>query len=71
MAGDLTLAGVFQGFWWGSLLPWDVSVEGSNPFWIVRVFAGLAMFGGQVVFAYNIFKTWRASRAENQLAPAA
>lgn len=67
MASDLTLAGVFQGFWWGSLLPWDVSVEGSNPFWIVRVFAGLAIFGGQIVFAYNLFKTWQAARAIREL----
>ena len=31
MAADLTLAGVFQGFYWASLQPWDVSVDGSMP----------------------------------------
>jgi len=62
MAADLTLAGVFQGFWWGSLLPWETSIDGSIPFWIVRVFAGLAMFAGQIVFVWNIYMTWRDSR---------
>jgi cytochrome c oxidase cbb3-type subunit 1 len=63
MASDLIMAGVFQGFWWGALLPWEVSIEGSMPFWIIRVFAGLAMFIGQIVFAANIFLTWKDSRA--------
>lgn len=56
---DLTLAGVFQGFFWGSLQPWEVSVDGSHPFWVVRLFAGLAIIGGQVVFVYNLWQTWR------------
>jgi cytochrome c oxidase cbb3-type subunit 1 len=62
MALDLTLAGVFQGYYWASLQPWEVSVEGSQPFWIVRVFAGLAMMAGQVCFFVNLYKTWRLSR---------
>ncbi|MBI3467332.1 MAG: cbb3-type cytochrome c oxidase subunit I, partial [Planctomycetes bacterium] len=57
---DLGLAGMFQGFYWASLLPWDVSVDGSQPFWIVRVFAGLAIIGGQGCFVYNLYKTYRA-----------
>lgn len=56
---DLTLAGVFQGFFWGSLQPWEVSVDGSYPFWVTRLFAGLAIIGGQVVFIYNLWRTWR------------
>ena len=63
MAVDLTLAGVFQGYYWGSLEPWDVSVDGSMPFWILRVFAGLAMLAGQVCFLYNIYRTWLLSQA--------
>lgn len=62
MATDLTLAGVFQGYWWASLQSWDVSTEGSFPFWIVRIYAGLAMFIGQLLFVYNIYKTWKLSR---------
>lgn len=58
---DLTLAGVFQGYWWASLQPWDVSTDGSYPFWVVRVFAGLMMFGGLLCFLTNIYKTWSSS----------
>jgi cytochrome c oxidase cbb3-type subunit 1 len=54
---DLTLAGIFQGFYWGSLQEWDVSVSGSQNFWVVRLFAGLAMFAGLLVFLYNIYRT--------------
>ncbi len=62
MATDLTLAGVFQGYWWASLQPWEVSTEGSFPFWMVRIYAGLAMFIGQIIFVYNICMTWQLSR---------
>lgn len=59
---DLTMAGVFQGYWWTSLQPWDVSVDGSQPFWIVRLFAGLMIIAGVVVFLYNIYKTWQSAK---------
>jgi cytochrome c oxidase cbb3-type subunit 1 len=59
---DLGLAGMFQGYFWASLLPWDVSVDGSQPFWIVRLFAGLAIIGGQLCFFYNLYRTLTASR---------
>jgi len=54
---DLTMAGLFQGWSWSSMQVWDHSTEISKPFWIVRVFAGLSMFGGQLVFIYHIFLT--------------
>jgi cytochrome c oxidase cbb3-type subunit 1 len=57
---DLGLAGMFQGFFWASLLPWDVSVDGSQPFWIIRLFAGLAIIGGQLCFFYNLYRTLTA-----------
>ncbi|MCO6455532.1 MAG: cbb3-type cytochrome c oxidase subunit I [Pirellulaceae bacterium] len=60
MASDLILAGVFQGYFWAALQPWDVSVVASQPFWITRVFAGLAMFGGFLCFLYNFWMTWSA-----------
>lgn len=59
MFGDLTLAGIFQGYYWSSLQSWDVSVDGSQPFWIVRLFAGLGMIGGQLCFFYNIYRTYQ------------
>jgi cytochrome c oxidase cbb3-type subunit 1 len=60
---DLTLAGVFQGYYWASLQPWDVSTEGSQPFWITRVFAGLTMFAGLLCFLVNLWMTWRGAEA--------
>ncbi len=59
---DLTLAGMFQGVSWASMQPWESSTSVSQPFWIVRVFAGLAMFGGVAVFWFNIVKTLRLVR---------
>jgi cytochrome c oxidase cbb3-type subunit 1 len=53
------LAGVFQGYYWASLQPWDASVEGSLGFWQVRSVAGLAMFGGYLCFLYNLWMTLR------------
>jgi cytochrome c oxidase cbb3-type subunit 1 len=55
---DLTLAGVFQGYYWVSLQPWDASVDGSQPFWITRLFAGLTIIAGQICFVYNLTRTW-------------
>jgi cytochrome c oxidase cbb3-type subunit I len=54
---DLTLAGIFQGYHWVSLNSWDVSTDVSHNFWVVRIFAGLGMFGGLLCFIYNIYKT--------------
>lgn len=54
---DLTMAGLFQGWSWSSMQYWDHSTQVSHPFWVVRVFAGLAMFGGLLVFIYNIYRT--------------
>ncbi len=62
MAADLTLAGVFQGYYWASLQQWEVSVDGSMPFWMLRVVAGLAMLAGQLCFFWNLYQTWRVSR---------
>ena len=69
MVGDLTMAGLFQGWSWGSLQPWDASIEVSQPFWVLRIFAGLAMFAGLLVFFYNIWMTWRGAE-ETSVVPA-
>lgn len=61
MFGDLALLGVFQGYWWASLQPWDVMTDGSQPFWITRVFSGLAMAAGFICFLINLWKTYRGA----------
>ena len=58
MSADLIVLGVFQGLSWSSLLPWDASIDLSIPFWAVRLVAGLLMFLGLLVFAFNIARTW-------------
>lgn len=56
---DLTLAGLFQGWSWSSLQPWEESVRISLPFWWVRILAGFAIITGQVCFWYNLYRTYR------------
>ena len=70
MASDLILCGLFQGWSWSALQPWEQSVEVSFPFWMVRVWAGLAMFGGLLVFLWNIYMTWK-TREEVEMSSAA
>jgi cytochrome c oxidase cbb3-type subunit 1 len=60
---DLTFAGLFQGYYWASLQPWDASLDGSYPFWMIRLFAGLTIIAGQLCFVVNLWKTWRLSRS--------
>ena len=72
---DLSLAGMFQGFYWAALQPWEVMLENSQPFWITRIFAGLAMFIGFLCFIWNIWMTLRtvpeeSSEFDRALAPA-
>jgi cytochrome c oxidase cbb3-type subunit 1 len=55
---DLGLAGVFQGYYWSALQPWQDAVNGSQPFWITRTFAGLMMFSGFLCFVYNLLRTY-------------
>ncbi len=61
MALDLMLGGLFQGLSWASLQPWDSSINVSIPFWAVRLVAGLVMFGAQILFCWNLYKTWQKS----------
>jgi len=70
MFSDLTLVGILQGYYWSSLQPWDVSVDGSQPFWIVRVFAGLMLFSGLLCFLSNIYHTARGPAADPSASPA-
>ncbi len=66
MIVDLTLAGLFQGYSWAALDPWEDSLNYSKPFWWVRIPAGLAILVGQTLFAMNIWVTWRAARVQRQ-----
>jgi cytochrome c oxidase cbb3-type subunit 1 len=63
MSFDLITLGVFQGLSWSSLMPWDVSIDISFPFWAVRLVAGLMMFAGLLLFFVNIAGTWVSARA--------
>jgi cytochrome c oxidase cbb3-type subunit 1 len=69
MAADLILLGLFQGWSWAALEPWDVSVDFSQPFWVLRVLAGLAMFGGLIAFLTNIVLTLRGSVSQPAVQP--
>jgi cytochrome c oxidase cbb3-type subunit 1 len=60
---DLTMAGVFQGFSWAAMQPWQDMLTFSQPFWITRVFAGLLMFFGYLCFIYNIYLTLHRAEA--------
>jgi len=70
MASDLILGGLFQGWSWAALQPWDASIEVSQPFWAVRIVAGMAIFGGQLAFLYNVYRTWQQATPAPALAPA-
>jgi cytochrome c oxidase cbb3-type subunit 1 len=66
MAADLTLLGLFQGWSWAALEPWDASTEISHPYWVLRAVAGLAMFAGLLAFLLNIRLTYRAAKAHSR-----
>jgi cytochrome c oxidase cbb3-type subunit 1 len=57
------MAGLFQGYYWASLQPWEASTIGSYPFWVTRVFAGLMMFAGFLCFLANLRATFAAGRS--------
>ena len=70
MSADLIVAGPFQGLSWSSLLPWEVSVEFSIPFWAVRLVAGTLMFSGLLVFLFNIAMTYAQAKKVSESAMA-
>jgi cytochrome c oxidase cbb3-type subunit 1 len=71
MAGDLILGGLFQGWSWAALQPWESSIHVSIPFWSVRIVAGLVMFLAQIIFIMNFYMTWRTSIARRKESTAA
>jgi len=54
---DLVMAGLVQGFQWRDLNSWEASLVASTPFWLVRLFSGIAIMVGQFIFASNIVMT--------------
>jgi cytochrome c oxidase cbb3-type subunit 1 len=58
----LTFAGLFEGWSWMGLQPWEDSLALAMPWWITRLFAGLAIIAGQGCFFWNLYKTWQLSR---------
>ena len=54
---DLTAAGVVHGYMSQSMTPWMDIVEALKPFWGVRTFAGGMILIGQLMFAYNLYRT--------------
>ncbi|MEE8448107.1 MAG: cbb3-type cytochrome c oxidase subunit I, partial [Thermodesulfobacteriota bacterium] len=62
----LISAGLLQGYLWKGLSPWEDSLRFSVPFWAFRSFSGLMIFAGQVLLAWNMWKTARAPAAQVQ-----
>jgi cytochrome c oxidase cbb3-type subunit 1 len=58
----LVLAGIFQGFSWAALEPWEDSLTVSLPYWWLRLVSGLAIIAGQVCFGVNLYQTFRQAR---------
>jgi cbb3-type cytochrome oxidase subunit 1 len=68
MFADLLVAGLVQGFQWRALSTWEESIVASVPFWAIRTFSGLAIALGQVLFAWNLWKS-RGSEATSPMVP--
>lgn len=62
MAADLIMLGSFRDTPGPLFKPWEASVDASYGFWVLRIWAGLSMFLGQVAFLYNLYKTWQISK---------
>ncbi|GIX05551.1 MAG: cytochrome c oxidase, cbb3-type subunit I [Planctomycetaceae bacterium] len=68
MASDLILGGLFQGWSWAALQPWEHSLRVSIPFWAVRLVAGLVMFAAQLLFVLNLAATWQQAQLQRRAA---
>jgi len=69
---DLVFAGLVQGFLWRELALWEASIRASMPFWNVRLWSGVAILVGQVLFLMNLLMTavQRPATASDQAGPA-
>lgn len=64
----LTFAGVFEGFSWGLLEPWEESINAAMPYWIFRFFTGIAIYLGQICFLINLVMTILKPREDGKTA---
>jgi cbb3-type cytochrome c oxidase subunit I len=68
---SLWIGGFLQGLqWMDHTIPFVETVKSMSPYWIVRLLSAILMFSGQVIFAYNIFKTARGGQFELNTAAA-
>ncbi|MGE3540414.1 MAG: cbb3-type cytochrome c oxidase subunit I [Candidatus Tectimicrobiota bacterium] len=61
---SLTSAGLVEGFLWKGLAPWEVSLQSVRLVWLFRTATGLMMFGGVLLFIFNMVMTALAPEAE-------
>jgi len=66
---DLTFAGLFQGWSWMGMQPWQHSIDASMPFWWIRLAAGLGIIWGQGCFYFNLYKTYQLAGRKGSLTP--
>lgn len=65
MALDLWFGGLVEGFQFiRPEIPFIDIIQIMKPFWIIRSIAGLTMFIGFVIFAYNVFMTAKAGKTQ-------
>lgn len=56
---SLTAAGLVQGYMWKSMAPFIDSVRASVPFWLTRTLTGTAIVIAQLLFLYNLYRTFK------------
>jgi cytochrome c oxidase cbb3-type subunit 1 len=59
---DLVAGGLVHGFMFKAMAPWMDIVEALKPFWGVRTFAGAMIVAGQLLWAWNLYKTAHGSK---------
>jgi cytochrome c oxidase cbb3-type subunit I len=56
---DLGAAGVMQGYMWKALVPFTEVLQASRIFWWTRAVAGTLILISEVLFAVNMYMTWK------------
>ncbi len=63
---SLTAAGLVQGYMWKSMAPFIDSVRASTPFWLTRSLAGTAITIAQLLFMFNLYKTFTSPETKGE-----
>ncbi len=66
----LWAGGLIEGFYWRTSLPFVESVIVMEPFWVTRVFGGILMIAGILLFAANMLLTSRSAPLATSVLPA-